>query len=93
MKHSLKSKITAAAASLALLGGGLAMAAPASAAPAPANGALTAITPTMGMGNGAYQWWCSAVPSTCRYITIRDNWGGTYRAKCLDVWCNTWRIV
>jgi hypothetical protein len=29
----------------------------------------------------------------CRYITIRDNWGGAYKARCVDINCKEWRIV
>lgn len=53
----------------------------------------TVIAPILGIGAGSYQWWCTGFPSTCKYITIRDNWGGVYRAKCLDFYCKNIRIV
>lgn len=49
--------------------------------------------PVLGIGAGSYAWWCSGFPSTCKYVTLRDNWGGVYKAKCLDYYCTKLRIV
>ena len=83
LTKDLASTAAAATAALALTVGGVA---PATAAPTPAPVAATSATPLLGMGAGAYAWWCGFYGIGCKYKTFYDR-TGTYRLRCANIGC------
>lgn len=84
---TLKTKLATLFAVLALALTSLGLAAPASAA-VPAAPSVTAVTPTLGMNAGAYEFWCNFFGAGCKHAKRWNKAGGYYyKDICSDLYC------